>query len=858
MFKPFSSILFLFFLISVNGQNPIGITYHNVTARYNGYFIAKERIAEVEQSLYDRFEWNYNDILPIYPLYDTVVSKSFESQLKDCIEKASIAIQRHPESRWEDDAYILVGKARMYGSEFPDAIETFKWVNTNGDDRNDQHKALVNLHRTFTEAKEYRNAEAVSDYLSKEQLTEENELGISLNRAYYFQKIENLEEMKKHLRNAESLMEKGMERARIRFILGQVQQALKNNDAAASSYKKALKDSKTYELSFFSNLNLAQVSGLSDGSNVKKNKRYFQKLLKDPKNLEYRDRIYYEMGQFELKQGLLKEALSNYSLAAGIGKDNRQKSLAFLSMAQIYYDSLKDFQNAKLYYDSTLQILDPEAEGIALLKVRQEVLDEFVGYYTTLTRNDSLIRLTKISKSELNGILEKELNRLELENADEKERKKKERRQAIISTTSNSTYNEANQVTISQEFEGDWYFYNTASLSKGISEFKRIWGNRTLEDNWRRSNKTGITREDLSNGNSPNSSQEIPKMTKAEEAASLVFNREKERETLMASLPSSESEINGLLGGIEKSYYELGKIYNFQLLEKENAIRSFDSLISRFPESELLPEVHYQLYLLRKNNDPIRSKKHSETLLREYPESVYAKLIVNPNYIEESKRKEYDFQRIYERAFDLFENGNYTASLRMSDSSLTVGKGTEVEDHLALLKVLNHGEIDGKYKYQFELNNFISNYPESDLTSYAKELVLASEEFQINLFSSSRAKYISYFTTEHYYIYLYPIASKQSDNIYSLINSFIRKESTEQKAGNLVLDENYAIILVDIFPDRKNALTFKKSLDEHLKNKSDIESDDSYSLIITKDNFDIFYETKDLESYQTFFNRYYQ
>ena len=39
------------------------------------------------------------------------------------------------------------------------------------------------------------------------------------------------------------------------------------------------------------------------------------------------------------------------------------------------------------------------------------------------------------------------------------------------------------------EQEGKWYFYNQAALTFGRTEFRRRWGDRKLEDNWRRSNK---------------------------------------------------------------------------------------------------------------------------------------------------------------------------------------------------------------------------------------------------------------------------------------------------------------------------------------------------------------------------------
>ena len=107
------------------------------------------------------------------------MSASLKTEIEDCIQKSSISIQRHPNSRWEDDSYILVGKARYYAMEFPDAVETFKYVNTKGDSDNSKHEALSELIRVFTEFGEYNNAMAVVDYLQKEDLSNKNKKNIS-------------------------------------------------------------------------------------------------------------------------------------------------------------------------------------------------------------------------------------------------------------------------------------------------------------------------------------------------------------------------------------------------------------------------------------------------------------------------------------------------------------------------------------------------------------------------------------------------------------------------------------------------------------------------------------------------------
>src|SRR5690606_5454353 len=101
------------------------------------------------------------------------------------VKMASIAIQRHPNSKWVDDAYILVGKARMYSLDWGNAIQTFKYVNTHSKDRNARHLAIINLIRTYTEHGEFNNARAAIDYLDKANLSKVNKKKLLLEKAYF-------------------------------------------------------------------------------------------------------------------------------------------------------------------------------------------------------------------------------------------------------------------------------------------------------------------------------------------------------------------------------------------------------------------------------------------------------------------------------------------------------------------------------------------------------------------------------------------------------------------------------------------------------------------------------------------------
>ncbi|MEP3389276.1 MAG: methyltransferase, partial [Reichenbachiella sp.] len=534
-------------------------SYHNMTAHYNAYFIALEHIKAIEQTIEDQYEWNYNLILPIFPQFDSTAANSFNDQIEDCIEKASLAIQRHKGSKWEDDSYVLVGKARFYSLDYQNAVETFKYVNTKGKDDNAKHEALVALMRTFIEYKESNNAIAVSDYLKKEKLNKKNLKNLYLTRGYLYQKSGDYNNMVQNLIQAEDLITNFKERARINFIIGQVYQSLGFDGEAYNYYKQTLKNNPPYELSFYTKLNMAQVTQLAKTNDAKKVRKYFKKLLKDRKNEEFKDKIYYEMAKFEVRHGHLDQGIVYYnsSIRSSVN-NNRQKAHSYLSLGKIYYDSLAEYKLAKLYYDSTLSVLPKDEAEYAEIEARQKILENFVEQYTIIQVNDSLLNLTNLPPDSLDQFLDAYIAQEEAAEMKRREEEKKRKRNAARLAANNSSVFSQNTGGIgANNYEGTtWYFYNTAAVSRGKSEFKRVWGDRKLEDNWRRSNSSAsISAGDEDEEPGPDGEKISNKDSEEEEAEFKIDKSE-----LLATLPQTAEDKQKLLDEIEEATYQLGKI----------------------------------------------------------------------------------------------------------------------------------------------------------------------------------------------------------------------------------------------------------------------------------------------------------
>lgn len=829
-------------------NNPLSNSFHDLTAHYNAYFIANERINEIEQSIFEDQEWNYNKVLPIYAQFDSTKSASLKTQIEDCIQKASIAIQRHPNSKWEDDSYILVGKARYYAGEFPDAIETFKYVNTHSEDNNARHYALTELIRSFTEFEEYKNAVAVTDYLAKEELSRENQRRLHLNTAYLYQKKGDQNKMVGSLVKAEELLNSA-DKARINFIIGQTYHELDFEGEAFRYYRNVLRSNPSYEMEFYTKLYMAQVTELADESDIKKIDRYFKNLLKDPKNKEYRDKIYYELAGFELKNGDIKQAIESYKLSVKYSETNkRQKGLSYLSLGQIYYDSLKDYVVAKSYYDSTVSTLPQDEENYAAIKERQEILVDFVKQIVVIQENDSLLNLAKLPED---SVLSMFTAKIEKERAEEAERKKKEK-QAAINRARNITQSSGENLITTASAGAVWYFNNTAALSKGRSDFLRKWGDRPLEDNWRRRNKaaSNIPEEETIVTNN------ISESTGEEEAETPVADEARE---MMANIPRTPEQKAVLLGQIEVALYNLGNIYNLRLNEDANAAETFESLLDRFPQTVYEAEVLYQLYLIYKNEHPEKSTEKANILKRKYPDTVYAKLVDNPNYREESFAISEQLKRLYKKLYEKYKEGSNEEVLYAADSALAMHPENEFSDNVALLRVLAIGKMDEDHKYQFELGEFIKLYPESELNDYAKSLLTASENFQQKRYNSARARFIEDFNQKHLFVIVYDLKSDMTDKLPPVVDDYLKKKNLSNlRTGNLILSDQKSMLLINVFPGRGTAVNFMKSFNEEVNLSETFKGQKFDVFVITEDNFDIFYQTKDVSAYLTFFDKHYK
>lgn len=850
----FSFVRHLLFLLlgtlsscSVEQNNFTSNVFHNLTAHYNGYYYAREKTDEVEKIILKSLDDDPNQILRLFPKLDTVLAKTYSKDTEEIIKMASLSIQRHPNSKWVDDNYVLVGKARLYGSDFQNAIQTFKYVNTKSPDIDTRHRALVQLLRTFTEQNDYDRAEETFRFLEKEKLNKENQKDLYLEKAYYYQVRNDYDYMVRNLAKADSLLERKDRKGRIYFLIGQVYQKLGFDAEAYNYYRKCVASNPDYEIDFYARLNMAQVARLDDKKDIRQLRAQFEKMLTDAKNQEFRDKIFYELGEFDRKQGNLSEAIESYLQAAHAGTNKRIQGSAYLRIGQLEFDSLKKYSLAKLYYDSAIGALPKDFENYDDIKRRQEILGEFAKYTEAITWNDSLLALSAFDSLTLRTKLDSVVASRKVAETPTKKKKKRSAEGSGGGNQNSSFFNTESAAT------SDWYFGNPSAVSLGQSEFQRIWGTIPLADNWRRSNKTTVI-EEPGVVATEKAGQTAPAITETKTAEA-----PDEVAKLITQIPRTEEQKATALAKIEEGYFKLGDLYYFQLNEKENASELYAKLLQRFPGSEFEPEVLYKLYLISRDKDPAKAEQYANLLKTNHPQSTFTRILVNPDYMRETSVAAEKQKLIYKEAYAYYQANNLRAAQDKIKLAMQQGE-TGFTPQLELLKILVTGKTEDVTRYQFELGEFIKKYPDDAMKPYAEQLLAASKTLLEKLERAKGIQFIKSMEGPHNFVIVYSTAEKITNPVSNALEKYNASQWKDLKlnTSNIIFNEEKTITIVTELPTREAALSYFDKFLAQIAIGKPLSNYKFYSFVITKDNFQIFYRTKALDEYLTFFDRNYQ
>lgn len=566
------------------------------------------------------------------------------------------------------------------------------------------NEGLLWMAKTYIEREKWASAYYLLTRLRTEYQNKSLKKEYPKVKAYYYLKQKNYTEAIAPLKNALKFATKKKDKARIAFILGQVYEKLNNSSEAFVMYKRVGELKPDYDLEFNAKLKLLKNNSGNSEEYVLKE---IKKLLKEEKYDDYQDNIYYTLAEINMKNNDISGAILNFnkSISKNIGNDPL-KAETYYQLANINFNK-QNFIPAKKYYDSTLMVINKADERYMEIKGLADNLTGIARDLETIQLQDSLIRISKLSKEE----------QMEIALAIKKKQIEEKKKQKEKSKGLNSGRSEFASASISslrgmggpakRNIKSSFFIYNQESLDLGKREFQSNWGGARLEDDWRRSNKSDSDFDDDENE------------TEDEE----ITLSDIEMNNLLKGVPRTPDQLKMANGRISNAMLSLGVLYRDKLGNYEKSVNVLEQLLNRYSEFDNECKALYYLQMSYKDlNKYTKAQNIVAKMSNSHPDCTYTKVLTDPDFVNSKKNKVNLKEKYYSDIFDLYMNGSYQDALaKINNASDKFKNESKYEIKLDYLRAKITGKLEGKDKYILALEDFIKKYPNSKETIHAKE-----------------------------------------------------------------------------------------------------------------------------------------
>ena len=865
--------------------------YHNLTSHYNVWWNGDQSVKEGEKNLKEAVKDDYTAILPVFNYGTKENALSLNSNMDRAIEKASISIQRHSMRfggkeyvNWIDDSYLIMAQANFYKQEYIPARRTFDYV-VNSYKYNDiTHTANLWLAKTYIETEQYAKAEAILQALivttsQNPKMPKYVRNNLDLVLADFHIKQKQYDSAVKYLKSALLKNLDKETRVRAMFILGQIYEYQNDNRRASEQFEAVIKKHPNYEMTFEAQMNLAKCHNSGDTSSIMK---MFWKMLDDTKNTEYKDRIYYAMSDVAIRENNEPLGIKYLRNSVATSKtNNRQKVKSSLKVATMLFDN-KDYVLSQAYYDTVVMTMDrtyPEYDSLLNLSV---ILTDLVESLTVYQLQDSLLRLADMDSVSRNKIIVQVIEEYKAEQ--ERIQKEKELQEQIAQLGGNDKI--ATPDMSSSTMPGStpsWYFYNQTSLTRGATEFRNKWGNRQLEDFWFIKNKQSMmseeeaqqqelleyfTKEELANL----SQEDIEKLLEERKSGAPADTARYQPTDIgyylqqLPFTPKQKEEANEM---ILQALNNIGYIYYDNLEDYNNSIDAYTELNERYPENEHELSSWYYLYkMYNEKQDREKAEYYKNLILNKYPDSNQAKIIIDPEYFIKEQEKGMESANLYSKTFEAYKKGQFQrVRMNVEKARELCPDDTLLMPRFEFLDAVSIGQLEVVDSMAYALYRLVQNYPESSIKPHAMEVLLkANEMYNLGLpVESARQKEkepekeypYSYNPDEEYYVMIICNSKSVRVNPLKVRLSDFNKENfrmLQLEIKNVLLNKQETIITIEEFENKAKAEDYKTAmfLTDYLF--GGINKEQYKVMLISKKNYPIFYNNKNVDEYLEFWN----
>lgn len=711
--------------------------YHELTTRYNVFFNAQESYDATLNSIFDNHKDKWHTLLPLYPnsrnVNDTI-EKTLGGPFDRVVEKTTKAIQEHSISAkpkrdrgrmgsqeyrdwlrqnefnpFIDQAWLLMGKAHIQNGDYLEAISVFaNTIRLFSYDLDVVSEAQIWLMRAYAEIGWFVDAEIIVDGLQARSIPDYLRSDYVNAYTLLLIKQERFEEAIPFLAESISIEKNSTQKRRMRLLLGQIYSKLGNNDLAFDAFERVKGINTPYEISL--NALIAQSKVSSDSKQIVD---ALKKQSKRQGNESILDQIYGAIGDYYIAHGDTVAAVDNYLAGESKSVSNGvDKALIQEKLGQIYYSQKNYIASSKRYIGALSQFPNSHAKYGEVVH-RAEVLSDLAPHIVALNEQDSLQHLASLPRGEQLVVINSHISYL-------KKLERDESTKSLVDKLKIASPIIEDNISILPKSGSTFYFYNPQQVNQGVVEFKKRWGNRILEDNWRLSSST--TNSSTFEYSTDNSEYNIDKQT-SETAANnnaSIYSPEYWLEQLPVT-PEKLAASNAL---IESSLYNIGNIARVRLYDYDLAINAYTRIYNDFEDSDLILEVAYSLYMIyRQMGDTNMANIYRNKITTDYADSDYAIMLTDPEY--ESVMKNYSKleDALYQESYKAYQNRDAVTIQKSYNKAIRLFNNGSLISKFSLLNALSYALIGDVDNLKTELERLVTMYSDSEEAIFAQSII---------------------------------------------------------------------------------------------------------------------------------------
>ena len=739
--------------------------WQSFTAKYNTYYNGSLAFIDGNLEKEKGNKDNYTEQLPLYPVSNKQSRETGKGNYDRAIEKMEKTIKLHSikaRPEWKKSrrktakdrewlgrkeynpflwkAWMMMGKAQFQKGAFDEAAATFAYVSRLYQTQPMQNSlARAWLAKCYTELDWLYDAEDVIRNMSRDSIHYRSVRDWDATYANYYLKTGELEKAVPHLRQVIKSETRKTQKARLWFIMGQVETALGHRDAAYKAYARTIRQNPPYELAFNARIAQTEVMGQSNARGmISKLKR----MAANDNNKDYLDQVYYAIGNIYLAQKDTTKAISAYE--KGNEKATRsgiERGVLLLRLGDLYW-TLEKYNDAQRCYGAAIGMLDKDRPDYEELSQRSKVLDELVPYTDAVHLQDSLQQLAKMDEKDRNAAIDRVIEALKKKEKEEREKAQEAEveRQLQQRGAQGNTMKTPTRPTTPTANNGQWYFYNQQAVSQGKQAFQRQWGKRENVDDWQRVNQTVVGMPAQENQEIADSLGTLQSVEMTDSLSSIVdslanlkndsaANDPHKREYYLLQIPFTEDQVAESNLIIQDGLFHAGIIFKDKLENLRLAEKQLLRLTNSFPEFEKMDEVWYHLYLLYARMGRTETADNCLShLTSEHPESQWAILLNDPYFEENARFGQHIEDSLYAATYEAFKADRYEevkGNAHVSAERFPLGENRPKFLFVHGLSLLNVGDAKGCLE---QMKTVVEKYPKSEVTEMAGMIVKGVQE----------------------------------------------------------------------------------------------------------------------------------